>query len=209
MSDSSQRFPRYWFTRLEEGSDEMFYQLPRKVVHLDVDAIAALRDFYDEHLQDGSNVLDLMSSWRSHLPKLKPLQVTALGMNAEEMYDNPRLDDFVVHNLNTSPTLPFEDNSFDAALCAVSVQYLTHPIEVFRDVGRVLRAGAPFIVSISNRCFPTKAVRVWRETNDQKHIQLVAGYLQASQMFTGIQAEDHSPDPYVSDPLFIIWGYAQ
>ena len=209
MSHSLNRFPRHWFTRLEEAADEVFYQIPRKVVHLDVDAIAALRDFYDEHLEDEWDVLDLMSSWRSHLPKLKPLQVTGLGMNAEELYDNPRLDDFVVHDLNASPALPFEDNSFDAALCAVSVQYLTHPIEVFRDVARVLRAGAPFIVSISNRCFPTKAVRVWRETNDQKHIQLVAGYLQASQMFTEIQAEDHSPDPYVSDPLFIIWGYAQ
>lgn len=209
MSDSSKRFPRYWFTRLEEGADEVFYQIPRKVVHLDVDAIAALRDFYDEHLENGWDVLDLMSSWRSHLPKLKSLQVTALGMNSEEMYDNPHLDDFVVHNLNVSSTLPFEDNSFDAVLCAVSVQYLTHPIEVFRDVARILRPGGLFIVSVSNRCFPTKVVRVWRETNDQKHIQLVAGYLQASEMFIDIQAEDHSPDPYVSDPLFIIWGYAQ
>ena len=209
MSDLLARFPRHWFRRLEEGPDEEFYRIPRKVVHLDDDAIAALRDFYDEHLEDDWLVLDLMSSWRSHLPKLKSLQVIGLGMNAEEMYDNLRLDDFLLHNLNTSPTLPFEDNYFDAAFCAVSVQYLIHPIEVFREIKRVLKAGAPFIVSISNRCFPTKAVTVWRSTNDQQHIQLVAGYFQASEAFTDIQAEDHSPDPYVSDPLFIIWGIAK
>ncbi len=193
---------------MEEGEDEAFYQMPRKVVHLDDDAIAALRDFYDKQLQPGWKVLDLMSSWRSHLPKMKRLHVTGLGMNEEEMYENPQLDSFLVHNLNRTPTLPFADNEFDAALCAVSAQYLTAPIAVFREVARVLKPGAPFFVSISNRCFPTKAVAVWRGSNDQQHIQLVAGYLQASEGFEGIQAEDHTPDPYVSDPLFLIWGYA-
>jgi SAM-dependent methyltransferase len=205
----TERFPRQWFQRMEEGADEEFYKLPRKVVHLDDDAIAALRDFYAAHLQDGWQVLDLMSSWRSHLPKLKRLSVVGLGMNAEEMDENPQLDRHVLHNLNADPTLPFEDNSFDAALCAVSVQYLTRPIEVFHEVGRVLRPGGPFIVSISNRCFPTKAVAVWNGSNDQQHIQLVAGYFQASGAFEEIQAEDHSPEPYVSDPLFIIWGHAR
>ncbi|MDQ4076054.1 MAG: class I SAM-dependent methyltransferase [Chloroflexota bacterium] len=203
-----ERFPEQWFRRMEESPDEEFYRIPRKVVHLDDDAIAALRDFYDAHLQDGWNILDLMSSWRSHLPKMKRLSVTGLGMNEEEMYENPRLDDYIIHDLNRNPTLPFKDNQFDAALCAVSVQYLTQPVEVFRDVARVLKPGAPFFVSISNRCFPTKAVAVWRASNDQQHIQLVAGYFQASGCFDDIQAEDHSPDPYVSDPLFIIWGYA-
>jgi SAM-dependent methyltransferase len=205
----NERFPRQWFRRMEEGPDEEFYRIPRKVVHLDDDAIAALRDFYDDHLQNGWQVLDLMSSWRSHLPKMKRLSVTGLGMNAEEMEENPQLDRHVVQNLNTTPQLPFDDNTFDAALCTVSVQYLTQPIEVFCEVGRVLKPGAPFFVSISNRCFPTKAVAVWQGSNDQQHIQLVAGYLQASEAFDNIQAEDHSPEPYVSDPLFIIWGEAK
>lgn len=200
-------FPDAWFRRLEESDDEAFYRLPRKVVHLDDDAIAALRDFYRQHLQDRWQVLDLMSSWRSHLPKQKTLEVTGLGMNAEEMDDNPQLARYVIHNLNTTPQLPFGDESFDAALCTVSVQYLTQPIAVFRDVARVLRPGAPFFVAISSRCFPTKAVAVWRGANDQQHIQLVAGYLQASGAFSDIQAEDHSPTPYQGDPLFLIWGY--
>ncbi|MBA3533939.1 MAG: methyltransferase domain-containing protein [Ardenticatenales bacterium] len=202
------RFPPQWFQRMEEGPDEEFYKIPRKSLYLDDNAIAALRDFYDNHLQDGWKVLDLMSSWRSHLPKLKRLSVTGLGMNTEELYENPQLDESVVHNLNQTPTLPFSDALFDAALCAVSVQYLTQPIDVFREVGRVLKPGAPFLVSISNQSFPTKEVAVWKGSNDQQHIQLVAGYFQASEIFEDIQAEDHSPEPYVSDPLFLIWGYS-
>lgn len=205
----AERFPKAWFERLEEGDDAEFYRLPRKVVHLDDDAIAALRDFYATHLRDGWRVLDLMSSWRSHLPKLKALHTTGLGMNEEELYENPQLSASVVHDLNRNPTLPFETQSFDAALCAVSVQYLTQPVAVFREVARVLKPGAPFFVSISNRCFPTKAVAVWQGSNDQQHIQLVAGYFQASDAFTEIQAEDHSPAPYESDPLFLIWGYTR
>lgn len=200
-------FPDAWFRRLEDGPDEPFYHLPRKVVHLDDDAIAALRDFYRTQLQEGWQVLDLMSSWRSHLPKQRLLDVTGLGMNAEEMDDNPQLSRYLVHDLNESPTLPFEAAHFDAALCTVSVQYLIHPVAVFREVARVLRPGAPFFVAISNRCFPTKAVAVWQGANDQQHIQLVAGYFQASERFEQIQAEDHSPTPYQGDPLFIIWGH--
>jgi SAM-dependent methyltransferase len=206
---TNEPFPRDWWRRLEEGADEAFYRLPRQVVHLDDDAIGALRDFYDEQLQDGWQVLDLMSSWRSHLPKMKSVHLVGLGMNEEEMYDNPQLDDYYCHNLNTTPTLPFEDNRFDAVLCAVSVQYLIQPLEVFREVARVLKTGGPFFVSLSNRCFPTKAIAVWRNTNDQQHIQLVAAYFQACEAFTAIQAEDHSPTPYLRDPLFIIWGYAK
>jgi hypothetical protein len=206
---TAKHFPKNWFDRLEESPDEQFYTLPRKVVHLDDSAIAALRGFYDRHLRDGWTVLDLMSSWRSHLPKMKALHSVGLGMNVEEMYDNPQLDDFVIHDLNASTILPFEESQFDAALCAVSVQYLIRPVEVFQEVARVLKPGGPFVVSISNRCFPTKAVAIWRSSNDQQHIQLVASYFQASGAFEDVQAEDHSPEPYVSDPLFIVWGYAR
>lgn len=208
MPATTERFPADWFERLEESADEQFYQIPRKVVHLDDDAIAALRDFYNAHLRDDMRVLDLMSAWRSHLPKMKRLDVYGLGMNEEEMYENPQLSHYLVHNLNVTPQLPYEDNYFDAVICSVSVQYMTRPIQIFQEAARVLKPGAPFFVAISNRCFPTKAVAVWLGSNDQQHIQLVAGYFQASDAFRDIQAEDHSPDPYVSDPLFLIWGYA-
>src|SRR4051812_2691963 len=114
------------FARVDPSDDALFYRFPRKVVHIEQGAIAALRQRYAELLPAGGAVLDLMSSWRSHLPEQPPLgRVAGLGMNAEEMADNPQLDDFVVHDLNEDPVLPFADATFDAAVCAVSVQYMT------------------------------------------------------------------------------------
>ena len=146
------------FARVDADDDTRFYSVPRKVVHLEPGAIEALRGVYAEHFAPGGTVLDLMSSWRSHLPDGMG-RVVGLGMNAEEMAANPQLDDWVVHDLNREPRLPFPDASFGAVACAVSVQYLVHPIEVFGDVLRVLVPGGPLVVSFSNRCFPTKAVR--------------------------------------------------
>src|SRR5882672_8595575 len=112
-------------------------------------------------------LLDLMSSWRSHLPYGLEAEVVGLGLNAEEMADNPQLARHVVHDVNdeTAP-LPFEDETFDGAMCAVSIQYVTRPVRVFREVRRILKVDAPFVVSCSNRCFPTKAVAVGLNMTD-------------------------------------------
>ena len=162
--------------------DEVFYAYERKVVHIETGAIEALRETYAEVLPAGGRVLDLMSSWRSHLPYTGLGPVTGLGMNAAEMEDNPQLDSFVVHNLNREPVLPFDDEAFDAVVCAVSVQYLTQPVDVFRDVRRVLTTGGPFVVSFSNRCFPTKAVAIWLANGDGEHRTLVRSVLRASRV---------------------------
>ena len=157
---SNNPFPDSDFQRPDNSDDSQFYVAPRKVVHIDEGAINALREQFALLLPPGGIYLDLMSSWRSHLPdSLKPARVIGLGMNAEEMRDNPQLSRHVVHNLNVDPTLPFEDAAFDAAFCTVSVQYLTQPVAVFREVNRVLKPGAPFIVSFSNRCFPDQSRR--------------------------------------------------
>jgi SAM-dependent methyltransferase len=145
------------FARIDAADDARFYSVARNVVHLEPGAIEALRSVYAELFPPGATVLDLMSSWRSHLPDGVG-RVVGLGMNAEEMEANPQLDEWVVHDLNRDPPLPFADASFDTVACAVSVQYLVHPHEVFADVSRVLVPGGPLVVSFSNRCFPTKAV---------------------------------------------------
>ena len=114
-----------------------------------------------------------MSSWVSHYPDdLESERVAGLGMNAEELAENPQLTEWVVHDLNADPVLPFGDGEFDVVTIAVSVQYLTRPLEVFREIGRVLRPGGGCIVSFSNRCFPTKAVRLWQGMGDEGHVQI-------------------------------------
>lgn len=147
-----------------------------------------------------------MSSWRTHLPDgFRAVEVVGLGLNAEEMADNPELTGHVVHDLNQEPRLPFGGETFDAAMCAVSVQYLTHPLLVFREVHRVLRPGAPFVVSFSNRCFPTKAVAIWLDTSDQRHVALVRAYFAAAAGWVDLKAEDRSPGGD-GDPLYAVWA---
>jgi SAM-dependent methyltransferase len=198
-------FPPAAYARDDEAPDPAFYVVARKVVHIDDGAIRALGQLYAEVLPEGGRLLDLMSSWRSHLPARLPARaVVGLGLNAEEMADNPQLTAFVVHDLNREPGLPFADDTFDGALCAVSIQYVLHPVRVFREVWRVLRPGAPFVVSFSNRCFPTKAVAVWLDTTDRQHLALVRAYFEAAGGWADIREEDRSPG--VGDPLYVVWA---
>ena len=188
------------FRRADESDDAQFYVWPRLVHHIDDGARAAVTALYREHLSSGDDVLDLMSSWVSHLPPdLELGRVAGLGMNADELAENPRLSDWTVQSLNADPALPYDDGAFDAALCCVSVQYLTRPAEVFAEVGRVLRPGAPFVVTFSNRCFPTKAVAAWRALDDDGHAALVAEYARLSGAFGPAEVTAHRPP--VGDPL--------
>jgi SAM-dependent methyltransferase len=131
-------FPPGFFDRVDDGLDPVFYSWPRLVKHIDDAAVDAVGRLYED-LRIQGNVLDLMGSWVSHF-RVPPARLTVLGMNADELNANEVAADRIVHDLNADPTLPFDDASFDAAVCCVSVDYLTHPIEVFGEVARVLRA---------------------------------------------------------------------
>jgi SAM-dependent methyltransferase len=195
------------YAREDESTDDQFYAMPRKVVHIDDLAIVALGELYASVLPAGGRLLDLMSSWRSHLPPDGGArEVVGLGLNAEEMADNPQLAAHVVHDVNREAQLPFGDAEFDGAMCAVSIQYVIHPVRLLREVRRVLRPGAPFVVSFSNRCFPTKAVAVWLDTTDQQHVQLVRTYFEAAGGFADVSVEDRSPGR--GDPLYAVWARA-
>jgi SAM-dependent methyltransferase len=194
------------YARDDESSDDRFYVAPRRVVHIDDGAIAALGRLYADVLPAGGRLLDLMSSWRSHLPAgFEAREVVGLGLNADEMADNPQLGKHVVHDVNREARLPFGDGEFDGAMCAVSIQYVTRPVRLLREVRRVLRPGAPFVISFSNRCFPTKAVAVWQTMTDLQHVQLVHAYFEAAGGWTAVTAEDRSPGPE-GDPLYGVWA---
>jgi len=200
-----------WFEKSDASGDNYFYQQPRKVVHIDDDAIAAAIELYRELLPAGGIILDLMSAWRSHLPTdVTYARVTGLGMNADEMADNAQLNDTVVHNLNTTPKLPFEAGTFDAACCTVSVQYLQKPVEVLRELSRVLKPDAPMIFTFSNRCFPSKAVNLWQMSDDDEHMQIVALYFEAAGTWRDITMQDRSAacaETRECDPLFAVWAF--
>lgn len=195
------------FAKQDAGDDLAFYAPPRLVTHIDEGATAALTGFYRAMVPEGGRILDLMSSWVSHLPDDRAYAgVVGHGMNAEELGANPQLARWFVQNLNANPCLPLADGSFDAALCCVGVQYLQRPGEMFADVRRVLVPGAPFIVSFSNRCFPTKAVAIWRRLDISGHAALVKLYLERSG-FAGVTI-DVLADGRRGDPLVAVTGRA-
>lgn len=212
MANSPQpQFDASLFGKQDTTPDDLFYRSPRKVVHIDDGAIRAVTQLYRELLPAGGAVLDLMSSWRSHLPAdMRFARVAGLGMNAEEMRDNGQLTDFAVQNLNMTPQLPYAAATFDAAVCCVSVQYLQRPIDVFGEVRRVLKAGAPFVLTFSNRCFPSKAVRLWLGADDREHMEIVSSYLDVSGGWRDITTADRSPTRAhlgMGDPLFAVWAH--
>jgi SAM-dependent methyltransferase len=201
------QIPEEAFRRTDETPDEEFYRTPRLVNHIDDRAIAAVTQLYRELFPAGGEILDLMSSWVSHLPpEVAYRRVIGLGMNEVELRRNERLDSYVVQNLNTNPGLPFGEAEFDGVGICVSIDYLTRPAEVLREVGRVLKVGAPLIVTFSNRCFPTKAVQIWRQLDDRGHVQLVESYLEEAGNFRNVRSLDRSPRRLFSDPLYAVVG---
>ena len=207
---ASAGFPSWFFDRDDQASDDRFYAPPRLVTHIDDAAIAAVGELYAELGIDGSGpgpvrVLDLMSSWVSHL-RVAPAELVVLGMNAAELQANSMATERVVADLNVQPALPFADASFDAVLCCVSIDYLTRPIEVLAETARVLRPGAPVVLTFSNRCFPTKAIHGWLSTDDVGRCGIVVEYLRLAGGFGPAEVSLRTPDGqrYRGDPLYAV-----
>jgi SAM-dependent methyltransferase len=195
------------FAKEDAGEDAAFYGAARLVPHIDAAAIAALTGFYRQALPAGGVLLDLMSSWVSHLPgEIAYGEVIGHGMNADELAANPRLSRWFVQDFNQDPVLPLSTASIDAAMICVSIQYLQRPVAVLKEVARVLRPGAPLAISFSNRCFPTKAVAIWLAIDGDGHDQLVALYLRRAG-FTDIVSR-RLIDGRTSDPLTVVVGRA-
>src|SRR5918995_1584851 len=199
--------PEEAFRRTDEAPDEEFYRTPRLVTHIDDRAKAAVTQLFRGLFPADGEILDLMSSWVRYLPpEVDFRRVIGLGMNDVELRRNERLDSYVVQNLNMNPSLPFGNGEFDGAGICVSIDYLTRPVEVLREVGRVLKVGAPVAITFSNRCFPTKAVEIWHRLDDAGHMSLVEGYLQEAGNFHDIRSLDRSPGRLFSDPLYAVIG---
>ena len=192
------------FYRQDDSADEAFYSTPRMVNHIDDATINEITRFYREALAPEDELLDLMSSWVSHLPQdVTYRKVTGLGMNLDELNANVLLDQVLVHNLNKTPALPFPDASFNAVMIVVSIQYLTRPFEVFKEIQRVLKTGGRCIVAMSHRLFPTKAIYAFQTLAPQDRVQLVKEYMRQSGL-SEIEFIDRSPEK--ADPLWIIQG---
>ena len=206
MTPPAGDLPPEFFARLDEDDDARFYAVPRFVTHIDDAAIAAVGELYEELGIDG-DVLDLMSSWVSHF-RVRPAHLTVLGMN-ERSSGEPGGGRAIVHDLNADPRIPLPDACVDDVVCCVSVDYLTQPVDVFRDVARVLRPAGRFVCTFSNRVFATKAVRGWLTGSDADRCAIVAGYFEASGAFEPATVSRRTPPGHRGDPLFAVWASVQ
>ncbi|EIE19047.1 S-adenosyl-L-methionine-dependent methyltransferase, partial [Coccomyxa subellipsoidea C-169] len=177
-------------SKLDRGDDRQFYDSPRLVTHVDDTFIEKVTQLYRQRIPKDAAVLDLMSSWISHLPpERRYSKVVGHGMNAAELARNKRLDSFFVRDLNAEPDgWALLDRSFDAVLCCVSVQYLQQPERAFAEIYRVLKPGGVCIVTFSNRLFYNKAIQGWRDNSGFGRVQLVKQYFLCIEGFTEPEA---------------------
>jgi len=207
------------FTRSDPSNDAGFYRQPRLVDHLDSTAISEVSALYGRLIPPRARILDLMSSWHSHLPtNLDAESITGLGMNADELARNTILTERVVHDLNAEPRLPFDEERFDAVVCTVSVEYLTDPLAVFRDLARVLAPDGVAIMTFSNRWFPPKVIRGWTLLHEFERPGLVLEYFHRSKRFQDCHTRSlrgrprPANDTYShrlphSDPVHAVWAF--
>ncbi len=205
------------FARSNEQADTDFYERSRLVSHVDARARAAIAALYDRLLKPDMEVLDLMSSWQSHLPEAMRLRIIGLGLNEEELRRNTQLTDYIVHDLNSRPRLPFGDGVFDAVICNLSVEYLVRPFEIFAEIARILRPGGLHVQTFSHRWFPPKVIRIWTQLAEFERVGLVLEYFLCSGAFTNLETyscrgwprpstDRYYPQLLHSDPVFAVWG---
>jgi len=206
------------FSRQDSSPDSDFYASPRLVDHLDKHCSQQIGELYRQLLPKDGRILDLMSSWVSHLPQeFSTAEITGLGMNQDELEQNPLLTHKIVHDLNQTPQLPFADESFDGIICTASIEYLVSPMDVFSELGRILKPGAPLIITFSNRWFPPKAIRIWGQAHEFERIGLVLEYFINSGAFEKLHSyslrgiprpedDKYAGQLLLSDPVYAAWG---
>jgi hypothetical protein len=192
--------------RFDELADSLFGIEPPRLTHIDDAAIAAITDLYREILPEGGSILDVMSGWVSHLPpEISYSRVVGIGGNACELAENPFLDEWRIQDLNCDPRLPFGGGEFDGATLCVAVHQLTRPRDVIREIGRVLKPGAPLVVTFSKRCRPTRPIGCWCLHDDTGHLCLVAHHFAEAGNWADIRCLDRTP-PGGGDPLYAVIG---
>ena len=181
-------------SKLDDSNDLSFYDSPRLVTHVDRGFIDRLTNLYREKLQPDTRILDLMSSWVSHLPhEMEFAHVEGHGMNEEELAKNSQLDRYFVQDLNQNPKLPLEDADFDGVLITVSIQYLQYPEAILSEIQRILKPNGVVIISFSNRMFYQKAIAAWRDSTDTDRVNLVQKYFESVDDFSKPEVIVHQP----------------
>jgi SAM-dependent methyltransferase len=207
------------FKRDDEGDDALFYGKDRFVSHLDSLALQTVEDVIGSLVtEENPLILDLMAGWDSHIPvSIKAAKVIGLGLNENELKENKALDEYIIQDINKDPILPFKDAYFDAVINTVSVDYMTRPLDVFREIGRILKPGGLLLVIFSNRMFPEKAVKMWKDATEDERVIIVeelfkeSGFFGRTSLFVSRGKPRPADDKYASegipsDPVYAVYA---
>jgi SAM-dependent methyltransferase len=202
-------YPPDYFVRPDERDDALFFASPHPELTLDGAGQLLLTNAYEDLLPASGLILELYTGLHSYLPleHIQPELVVGLGLNTAVFPANPQLDQYIYHNPNRHPALPFANDSFDAILCPLALPYLTQPLTLFQEVWRVLAPAGRFLLCFTNRTVARKTTAVWQQTDDTQHLQLVASYFNLTgpwrDLNARLKATTTSDDP---NPLFIMWA---
>lgn len=206
------------FARDDPSPDDAFYSTPRLVAHLDQSCSQQIGELNKQLLPHDGRLLDLMSSWLSHLPEeFSSATIFGLGMNPHELEQNPMLTETLVHDLNQNPLLPYDDGTFDGIACTASIEYLVSPRQVFSELARILKPGAPLVITFSNRWFPPKAISIWGTSHEFERMGLVLEYFIDNGAFENLHSyslcglprptdDKYAGQLMLSDPVYAVWG---
>lgn len=203
------------FQRDNEEDDSIFYDKPRLTAHIDSKCHENLVKTYERILPPSGKILDLMSSYQSHIPTEREYYVIGLGLNAEEMKNNKTLNEFIVHDLNKNPCLPFEKEEFDIIICDLGIEYVTKPFKLISEIKRVLKTKGIVTFSFSNRYFPPKVIKLWIDLHEFERLGYVLELLLRNGGFQNFKTFSYrgydrpKDDKYfgytfLSDPLYIV-----
>ena len=168
-------------SKIDVADDQIFYQHPRYVHHLSDSFRTRLKNLYSNYLLNHYVILDLMSSWVSHLPQgITYKKVIGHGMNEAELSSNQRLDSYWIQNLNQNQNIPIESSSIDAGLVVAGWQYLQYPERVALELSRIIKTDSLLIISFTNRAFWTKAPNIWTHSSEDGRIEYVSRVLTAN-----------------------------
>tara|TARA_Y100001968_G_scaffold171110_1_gene156519 strand:+ start:568 stop:1233 length:666 start_codon:yes stop_codon:yes gene_type:complete len=164
--------------KIDKNDDQIFYQHPRYVHHLSPSFRDRLTNLYSNYLCNHHVILDLMSSWVSHLPvNIKFKKVIGHGLNESELRSNNRLDSYWVQDLNKTQEMPLEDSSIDIGLIVAGWQYLQYPEKVSLELSRIIKEDSLLIISFTNRAFWTKSPNIWTNSSEEERIEYLNNIL--------------------------------
>ena len=215
-SQSTDFFQGMPFLRKIEDDDQIFYAKVETKASVDQAAREQLTQFYAEHLQDDTKILDLMSGPDSHLPEqFSSLDVTGLGLKQDDLDTNKKLNQKIIHDINHNPLLPFGDNEFDTIICSFSIEYIIQPQILFQELARILKPGGQLIITFSEHYYQKKVIALWEDVHPFERMGIVLEYFRQSKAFENLSSESirglikHNDDTFVSKnvyscPLFIV-----